>query len=165
MREIKGYLANQFGFSETGRYVLNNLIKPTIEKIGIKVNDPFLECGKELDFNLINSLKSYDERVKYWADFNAKVTPINNRLMKDSDCMFAILDGGPALDDGVSSEIGFYAGIERGPIFALRSDFRLCENIACSINAQVLGYIVQSGGKLIDGPNSVKRWFSEIQNW
>ena len=157
MGEITGYLSNQFGFSETGRYVIDSLIKSRIEKIGIKINYPFLECGKELDFNLLNSLKSYDERVKYWADFNAKVTPINNRLMKSSDCMLAILDGGPALDDGVSSEIGFYAGIERGPIFALRSDFRLCENIASTINAQVLGYIIQSGGKFIDGPNSLER--------
>lgn len=165
MKQVKAYLANQFGFSETGKYVLDKLIKPRIQEIGIIINDPFLECGKELDFEYLSSLERYEDRIKYWVDFSRKVTPINNRLMKDSDCLLAILDGGHAVDDGAASEIGYYAGIERGPIFALRSDFRCGENIAVTINPQILGYILQSKGQLIDGPNAMERWFCEIQNW
>jgi len=165
MRKIKAYLANQFGFSETGRHLLDSLIKPRIEKMGIIILDPFLECNKELDFKAIKEIKNHEEMAKYWADFSKKITPINNKLMENSDCLLAILDGGHAVDDGVAGEIGYYAGIKKGPIFALRSDLRCGENMAVTINPQLLGYIIQSRGKLIDSQNAVERWFSEIQKW
>jgi len=164
MKEVRAYLANQFGFSETGRFILDTLIKPRITAIGITINDLFLECGKELDFGYLSKLTSHEDKVRYWEIFSRKVTPINNRFMQGSDCLLAILDGGPAVDDGVASEIGYYAGIRRGPIFALRSDFRSGENIAVSINPQLLGYIT-SRGKLIDGPNALERWFQAIKDW
>ena len=165
MKKIKAYLANQFGFSETGRYILDTLIIPEIEKIGITVFDPFKGCEKKLDLGYLSQLERYEERVKYWDKFSKKIAPINNDLMHNSDCLLAILDGGHSVDDGVASEIGYYAGIKRGPIFALRSDFRCGENIAVSINPQILGYILQSGGTLVDGPNAIERWFSEIKKW
>lgn len=85
--------------------------------------------------------------------------------MQNSDCLLAVLDGGHAVDDGVASEIGYYAGMRRGPIFALRSDFRGGENIAVSINPQLLGYILESKGKLIDGQGALERWFQAIKDW
>jgi len=165
---VRAYLANQFGFSETGRHLLETLVKPKITEIGIIINDPFIECGKELDYAYLAKLEKggkYSTLVSYWKEFSLKVTPINNRLMQNSDCMIAILDGGHALDDGVSSEIGYYAGIARGPIFALRSDFRLAENIAAPINTQVYGYILQSKGMLATIPNAIEKWFSAIKEW
>lgn len=165
MKEVKGYLSNQFGFSETGRILLEEKIKPRIREIGITINDPFEICGKEIDWEYLATLKDYEDVKKFWRAFSMKITPINNRLMKDSDCQLAILDGGPAVDDGVSSEIGYYAGIERGPIFALRSDFRLSENMTVHINSQVFGYIIQSGGVLADGVGAMDKWFSAIKNW
>jgi len=165
MKKVTGYLGSQFGFSETGRHVIDTLIKPGIERIGIQINDPFVECGKELDINHVLSLRDYDECVKYWAEFSRKVTPINNRLMGESDCLLPILDGGHAVDDGVASEIGYYAAIGRGPIFALRSDFRRGENIAVSINPQLLGYILLSDGYLAEGQNAIDKWFSAIKRW
>ena len=165
MKQVTAYLANQFGFSETGRYILENLIKPKIQKIGIFIADPFLECGKEFDLDSLSKLERYEDRIKYYVEFNAKVTPINNKLMRNSDCLLAVLDGGPQIDDGVASEIGFYAGIEQGPIFALRSDSRSGENIATSVNPQILGYIQQNKGVFVDGVNALERWFSEIQKW
>ena len=165
MKQVKVYLANQFGFSETGMYVLENLIKPKIQEIGIIINDPFLECGKEFNYDYLSKLERYGDRIKYCIEFNSKITSINNRLMRDSDCLLAVLDGGHQIDDGVASEIGYYAGIEQGPIFALRSDFRCGENIATSINPQILGYIRQSKGALVDGVNAIERWLSEIQRW
>lgn len=109
--------------------------------------DPFIECAKELNMAELTPEKPHQFHLDYWDNFNKKIMPINNKLMGRSNCMVAILDGGHSIDDGVASEIGYYAGIQRGsPIFALRSDFRLCENVAGSINAQVYGYISMSGG-------------------
>jgi len=165
MRQVKAYLANQFGFSETGRYLLDHLIKPKIEEIGITINDPFAVCSKELDLKYLSGLKNYEEVRKYWERFSRKVTPINNKLMQKSNCLLAILDGGHTVDDGVASEIGYYYGIRKGPIFALRSDFRCGENLAVPINPQILGYIIQSRGKLITPPDAIERWFAIVKKW
>ncbi|MDD2757980.1 MAG: nucleoside 2-deoxyribosyltransferase [Patescibacteria group bacterium] len=162
---VRAYLANQFGFSETGRYVLDSLIKPRITAMGIVILDPFEECGKELDFAHLARLKRHDKVTAYWTEFNAKVTHINNALMRDSNCLLAVLDGGHAIDDGVASEIGYYAGIRQGKIFAVRSDFRCGENMAAAINPQILGYIQQSGGSLSVCPDAMKKWFAAIQTW
>ena len=165
MKQVKAYLANQFGFSETGKYILESLIKPKIHEIGIIIHDPFLECGKEFDPDYLLKLERYEDRIDYYVEFNSKVSLINNRLMRDSNCLLAVLDGGHQIDEGVASEIGYYAGIEQGPIFALRSDLRSGENIATSVNPQILGYIQHSKGVLVDGNNALERWFSEIQKW
>ncbi len=173
---VKGYLSNQWGFSETGK-ILVDQVKQKIERIGIQVLDPFEECGKELDFNKLEKLTGFEEKRKYWETFSKKVTFINNRLMMNSHCQFAILDGGPAIDDGVSSEIGYYAALseygrlhrrfesttkEFGKIFALRTDFRLGENIGCLVNPQIEGYIYQTGGNISQNLND---FFKEIESW
>ncbi|MEM2974542.1 MAG: nucleoside 2-deoxyribosyltransferase [Candidatus Micrarchaeia archaeon] len=167
---VKAYLANQFGFSETGRYILYNKIRPRLVSIGLTINDPFVECSKEIDPKTLAEIKIADRHSKmfeFWQEFNRKITVINNRLMQDSDCMLAVLDGGADIDSGVASEIGYYACLRRGPIFALRSDFRLSENIATSINSQVLGYIEMSKGVLVDSNDSspMESWFSVIERW
>jgi len=161
-KEVKAYLANQLGFSETGRLILDNYIKPKITAMGIIINDPFVECGKELDLARLSLLKSYAEVMSYWRNFNLKVTPINNGLMRRSNCLLGILDGAHALDDGVSGEISFYAALELGPIFALRTDLRGGENIATLINPQILGYILMSEGFL---STSLADWFAGIKKW
>jgi len=165
MKELKAYLANQLGFSQTGRYILDNLIIPRLTEMGIKVYNPFKEGETLIDIELLKKLKIHEEVKKFWEEFSLKVTPQNNSLMQDSDCLFAILDGGHTVDDGVASEIGYYAGIKKGPIFALRSDFRGGENVGTSINPQVLGYIIQSGGKIIDGENALEIWFETVKEW
>lgn len=163
--EIKGYLSNQLGFSETGNFVLNNLIKPKITEAKVTILDPFAECKKEIDFTRLNRLKLHKDVLNFWNNFNAKVTVINNRLMQNADCMLAVLDGGHTIDDGVASEIGYYASLKKGPIFALRTDLRLAENVSAKINPQVLGYITQSGGELFEGENAIERWANRINTW
>lgn len=164
-KEVWGYLGNQLGFSETGRYVLDNLIKPGIKGIGILIHDPFIECVKELDFKYLETLIKHEDVMKFWEEFNYKVEPINSRLLSKSDCFLAILDGGHVVDEGLAGEIAHYATIKRGPVFGLRSDIRCGENIAIPINAQTFGYIVKSGGKLVYGPNAVARWFHAVKEW
>ena len=82
MKEVKGYLSNQFGFSETGRILLEEKIKPKIREIGITINDPFEICGKEIDWKYLATLEKYEDIKKFWEEFSKKVTPINNRLME-----------------------------------------------------------------------------------
>lgn len=160
------YLANQLGFSETGRYVLDHLFIPRLKEIGFDVFDPFVECGKLLDLSVLEICDKASGHQRFWEEFNRQVGPTNNKGMIESDCMGAILDGGHALDDGVSGEIGFYAGREIGPIFALRSDLRLAENLAAKVNPQITSYIEMSGGKLIDNyPNAIETWFDLLEKF
>jgi hypothetical protein len=167
--EIRGYLTNQWGFSETGRILIKQ-VKDKIKNIGIIVLDPFEECSKELDFEELSKLTDFEAKREYWKKFSRRITPINNRLMRMSHCHLPILDGGPAVDDGVSSEIGYYAALVEegiiqkrfGKIFALRSDFRLGENIGCLVNPQIEGYIYQTGGKI---STNLDDWLKEISSW
>ncbi|MEM4230773.1 MAG: nucleoside 2-deoxyribosyltransferase, partial [Candidatus Pacearchaeota archaeon] len=151
------------------------VIVPRIEKMGLIVFEPFRECGQKLqkEFQAALRLKNLRDRGEKYQELNMKIGDINNRLMEQSDCLLAILDGGHSVDDGVASEIGYFAGLGKGPIFALRSDFRAAENTSC-INAQVHIYIMRSGGKLVSSPNHrfknrkypiLETWFYEIQNW
>lgn len=146
---MKAYLANQLGFNEIGRVFLASFKNQVEEKCRLKILDPFYECEKFLNYDKLSSLKLHSDIIAYWDEFNKKVPTTNNQLMLSSDCMIALLDGGHSLDDGVSSEIGYYNGrFPNKPIFALRTDFRLCENVAGKINAQVMGYIKLSGKNL-----------------
>ena len=94
----------------------------------------------------MENLKTIDEVLSFWDDFNRIVGQVNyGELMPRSKFMIAILDGGHALDDGVSAEIGFYAAEYKGEksIIAIRSDFRLAENPAAPINTAVRYFIDQ----------------------
>ena len=37
--------------------------------------------------------------------------------------------------------------------------------MAVSINHQILGYILQSGGGFVDGHDDIERWFKEVKHW
>ena len=167
MRKPFVYLSNQLGFSELLRKTtMEGFVIPRLESMGYTVLNPFVECAKYLDFDHLKTLKSYDEVRDFWRIFNRKVAPINNGLMFRSDCMAAILDGGHAVDDGVASEIGYYAGIfTRRPVFALRSDFRISENVEAPVNPQLMGYIEQNDGELFTGPGSVEKWFAALDKF
>lgn len=157
----KAYISNQFGFSETGRYLLDNLFYPKFRECGIEILDPFVECSKHLDFDFLKSIddKPYWQVKEFWDKFNSIVTLTNNYFMDKSDCMIALLDGGHTVDDGVASEIGYYQG-QYKPIFALRTDLRLADNLGTSINSQILGYVRKD--RLY---NSFDELIVALQNW
>lgn len=157
------YLANQFGFSETGRLLLDKIIIPPLES-KYKVLEPFLEGAKFYPKSGINSTDSYKKKVELLKEFNYTLGNYNNHLMRQSDKMTPILDGGHSVDDGIGSEIGFFYSLKKGPIIALRTDFRMNENIACIVNLQVERYIYDSGGKIL---TSMDEWFNElgIKRW
>jgi len=158
---VSGYLANQFGFFEYGRMFLNKIVVPEMQNRGIKVYEPFSIMEKKLDMKYIMSATEYDERVKRWNEFSDLIGPTNKESMKNSQMMIPILDGGHSVDDGVSSEISHYAAKEYGPIIALRTDFRLAENLGTRVNAQIVDDIKNSKGKIC---TSAKEWYSEIGN-
>lgn len=133
--------------------------------MGIKVLDPFIEVAKRLKLGPIDTSARYDEVMRNLKERNNKTGIINAELMQKADVFLAILDGGHTVDEGVASEIVDYSLSGRGPIIALRSDSRLVENIAAPINAQLLHYIEKSGGKLIEPPNALERWFAAVKEW
>jgi nucleoside 2-deoxyribosyltransferase len=118
------YLANQFGFSETGRILLKQII-PRLEQY-FMVLEPFKDAGT------IRKITSHDA---------AHAIIISNRmLMSRSDIMAPILDGSHAIDDGIASEIAEFASKRLGPIIALRTDLRHHDS-KFQINPQIHGYI------------------------
>ena len=140
----KIYLATALGFSETGKHVLDDII-PKLERIGLTVVDP----NKEFEENS-----------------NDKITPSNNEKMRESICMGAIFDGCRSIDENrICSQIGFYSGIVRGPIFALMSDIRYRENVSGLIDHYVQGCILRSGGSLAIPPHALDNWLVAINEW
>ena len=158
-KEIWTYLGSQLGFSETGRIILYQHIVPRIRDIGLNVFEPFTECAKGVDFNKANAFPLYEDRVKFWKGFNEKLGGVNKLGMKKSQIMSPVLDGGPVLDDGVANEIGHYAAKRYGKIIALRTDFRLSENLGALINPQIESDIFETGGKIC---RAMDDWYSEL---
>lgn len=168
--QLKAYLANQLGFSALFSNLLHDF-KGVIEELEIKVYEPFEEGGRYFskDFERIGSIENHVEKRIAWESLSEKLARLNIKLMNDSDCLIALLDGGHAVDDGVSSEIGYYAGIKRGPIFGLRTDSRLADNMGSPINLQIHEFIKLSKGKLIDyshyGSDCINVLLKAIENW
>jgi len=157
------YLANQFGFSETGRILLDKIIIPPLES-KYKVLEPFREGARFYPKSAINSTDSYKKKFELLKDFNYKLSNYNNHLMRQSNKMTPILDGGHSVDDGIGSEIGLFYSLRKGPIIALRTDLRMNENIACIVNLQIERYIYDSGGKIF---TSLDEWYAGlgIERW
>lgn len=156
--EIWVYFASQNGFSLMGQK-MNEYPIEEIRKKGVNVFDPFVECGKEIDWKRLSALKLYEEKVAFWREFSEKVAPINNGLMKKSNGMVASLDGN---DDGVMSEIGFFATLETsgepdGRIYGLRNRYPL--------HPMIEGLIHESGG-LVTGiillGHYIRGWSKEL---
>jgi nucleoside 2-deoxyribosyltransferase len=138
------YLANQLGFSETGRILLSKHIIPELDKY-FTVLEPFRDAGT------IRKVTSHDA---------AHAIIISNRMvMSRSHIMAPILDGSHAIDDGIASEIAEFAIKRLGPIIALRTDLRHHDS-KFQINPQIHGYIKESGGKLC---TSLIEWYSELR--
>jgi hypothetical protein len=160
MDEIWTYLGNQLGFSETGRIILYQYIVPRIKAIGLEVFEPFTECAKGVDFASVGKIPDYEGRVRFWKEFNTRVGLINKKGMKKSRIMSPVLDGGPALDDGVGNEIGHYTAKGYGRIIALRTDFRLSENLGAIINPQIESDIFETEGRIC---TTMDEWYAELE--
>ncbi len=103
------YLASPYGFSEQCRLKLLPEFVSKLEYMGARVLEPF------------NRNSSVDFSISGWAN---KVASSNLRDLRDSDALFAIVNGSPP-DEGVMVELGVAIALNK-PTFLFRDDFRKC---------------------------------------
>jgi len=159
---VPAYVASQLGFSTIGKVQLNALHDRLREEAGVLPLCPFTACAEYLDFSRLGAAHTIDDVLGFWDEFNRLLGPVNyDELMPRSKFMIAILDGGHAVDDGVATEIGFYAGRYQGekPILGIRSDFRLAENPAAPINPAIRYFLDQGpfNGQFFHGAEAYDR--------
>ena len=103
------YLASPYGFSDQWRLKLLPEFITKLESMGARVWEPFFR-NSNLDFSMPG-----------WAD---TVASSNYKDLKDSDALFAIVNGTPP-DEGVMVELGVAIALGK-PTFLFRDDFRKC---------------------------------------
>ncbi|MFZ3077452.1 MAG: hypothetical protein WA139_03295 [Candidatus Aenigmatarchaeota archaeon] len=165
---VPAYVASQLGFNTPGKEYLNKIFYPELKKkAGVLALCPFKACDEYLDFTQLSDEMPVKAQKKFWSDFSEIIGKVNyETLMPKSKFMIAILDGGHAVDDGVSAEIGYYA-TKHGKIAGIRSDFRLAENPAAPINMAVRWFI-DSGpykGKFFEEPEAYDNAIKTIKEW
>ncbi len=106
----KLYLANPYGFSKQTKKVLSEFIK-IFNDLNIEVYEPF-ERTKHL--------------IKEKGNWAFDLANTNYDDLKNSDCIFAIVNGTPP-DEGVMIELGIAIALKK-EIFLFRDDFRHCSD-------------------------------------
>lgn len=150
------YVGGDYGFNFKGRFFMDQWLRPRLEEAGAFILDPFEACGEFLDFkSLQDDNQTIAQRRLVDKGFNDVINMVNNGiLMPRAGYMLAELEG-KVLDDGVSSEVAYFAS-NFGPVIGVRSDIRPGENSDSGINAQVKSYmtIEDYGGKYFENPNA-----------
>lgn len=159
------YLANQFGFHDLGRRLLDETVIPAVRALDLHVIDPFREADAKIDFARLPALAAHEERMAFWRSAVETIGATNAALIREADAMLVLLDGGHAIDDGAAAEIGYCAALGGRPIFAWRSDLRLCESPASGVNAMLRRFVAESGGELTEGPGTFDAWLAAIRTW
>ncbi len=103
------YLASPYGFSNHWRLKLLPDFIDKLESIGARVWEPFVRNSH------------VDSSIPGWAK---KIACSNFMDLKDSDGLFAIVNGSPP-DEGVMVEVGIAIALGK-PTFLFRDDFRKC---------------------------------------
>tara|TARA_B100000965_G_scaffold219637_1_gene183797 strand:+ start:101 stop:565 length:465 start_codon:yes stop_codon:yes gene_type:complete len=103
------YLASPYGFSNHWRLKLLPDFIDRLESMGARVWEPFVRNSH------------VDSSIPGWAK---KIACSNFMDLKDSDGLFAIVNGSPP-DEGVMVELGVAIALGK-PTFLFRDDFRKC---------------------------------------
>ena len=103
------YLASPYGFSDHWRLKLLPEFITKLQSMGANVWEPF-------DRN-----SDVDSSIPGWA---SKLACRNFRDLRESDAIFAIVNGSPP-DEGVMIELGIAIALGK-PTFLFRDDFRKC---------------------------------------
>jgi nucleoside 2-deoxyribosyltransferase len=160
-RKLKIYLAGPLGFSEAGRAFHNDIVVPTLRKLGYAVLDPFALADAKKIARVMH-MAFGAKRRDAWKTLNREIGARNRRAIDESDMVFAILDGAD-VDSGTASEIG-YAFARGKPILGYRGDFRLsADNEGSIVNLQVEYFIRESGGTVIAEMREVKPALGKIE--
>ncbi len=160
MKDKHIYIASPFGFSEAGKYFMNNKILPVFREIGCRILDPWNLTPENLSKPVFELPFGEDKRKKL-EDLNYQIGKNNTDALIKADGLFAVLDG-VDIDSGTASEVGFAAA--RGiPILGYRGDFRLsADNEGSKVNLQVEYFIRASGGKIITEISDLKKSVLEL---
>ena len=103
------YLASPYGFADHWRLKLLPEFITILNSMGARVWEPF-DRNSDVDISMPG-----------WAN---KVALSNFSDLKDSDALFAIVNGSPP-DEGVMVELGVAIALGK-PTFLFRDDFRKC---------------------------------------
>jgi hypothetical protein len=160
---VPAYVASQLGFNTPGKYFLQEFFYPALLERGVLPLCPFAACEEYLDQKVFDENLSVKKNKQLWSKFNDEIIPkVNyNTLIPKSKMLIAILDGGHAVDDGVCAEIAHYATkFPDRPVIGIRSDFRLSENPAGTINSAVKYFLTH----FFAGPNAHADALESIKN-
>ncbi|MGL4371004.1 MAG: nucleoside 2-deoxyribosyltransferase [Spirochaetota bacterium] len=142
----KIYCASPLGFSEAGRFFINDILYPLIRECGIEIIDPWqLTPARETE--KVSAISDHRKRTAAWQKLNFVIGGNNAQGIRGADMLLAVLDGSD-VDSGTSAEIGYAAALGK-KVLGYRSDFRQSgDNEGSRINLQVEYFIFQSGGTI-----------------
>jgi len=164
---VPAYVASQLGFNEPGKHFLAYFYNE-LKKRKVLPLCPFMSCDEYLDISDLNDNMSVKDLTEFWKNFNENIIPSVNydTLIPNAKFMIAILDGSHGIDDGVSSEIAYFAS-NYGSVFGIRSDFRLAENIAGGVNSAVSHFFDKEryNGAYFEGPDAYDNALEYIQRF
>lgn len=121
------YVAGPLGFTESGRHYYEHVYLPALRRV-VEVVDPWTLGPAGAPFEPLAAARR------------------NADAIRSCQVVAALLDG-QEVDSGTAAEVGYAAALEI-PCFGLRTDLREAGEHGVSVNLQVEGFVVQSGGRM-----------------
>lgn len=142
----KIYLASPLGFNPEHTGYLNR-IKEKLRAQELTVIDPWDQHEFVAEIAHAKELPASSEQLAAFRQIAAGIGRANERLIRSSDMVFAVLDG-LEVDSGTASEVGFGSALGK-KCYGLRTDWRDSGDFAgLPCNLQVLHFIERNGGRL-----------------
>jgi hypothetical protein len=157
---LEGHRRGLGGFAgRTDRISVHGSLKRNMNVVNAENGDDALWIGVPIGFDLCRKLITVYGITSHVVQ-SGVAGRNNQRLIDESDAIFAVLDG-TDVDSGTAAEIGYGFAREK-PILGYRGDFRLCaDNEGGIVNLQVEYFIRASGGDIIgkidDLPAAIER--------
>lgn len=153
-KKIKIYLASPYGFAESTMEFMGKIVN-ILESNGYEVKNPWDFVSDE-EFKNIEEIKDAERRREELKKIDMKLAKMNEEAIRNSDMVFAILDG-VDVDSGTASEIGLAYALGK-KIYGYRGDFRQSgENEGVRVNLQLQYWIEESGGEIFQKIDEIKK--------
>lgn len=133
------YVASPLGFTEGGRTYYSATYLPALANVVEPIDPWSMTTAQE-----VQTAFAEGKQRDLWL----RVAARNSDAIRSADVVAAYLEGQEA-DSGTVAELGFAVGLGLR-VFGLRSDMRLAGEPQMFLNLQVEGFIVQSGGHIVD---------------
>jgi nucleoside 2-deoxyribosyltransferase len=144
------YIASPLGFTEAGRYYQREVYLPALARVVEPVDPWELTSEDEVEHARRNGAE---------RELALEIARRNADAIRSCPMLAALLDGQEP-DAGTVSEVGFAAALGLR-CFGLRSDLRESGERGVSVNLQVEGFIVQSGGVVVPSLDELVRALGE----